>query len=45
MFVKRKQGNGGDGKKVTYNTGDSLVVMDPTNIPALNGFATGDEVG
>ena len=32
-------------KKKTYNTGDSLVVTDPTTNPALSGLTRGERTG
>ena len=32
-------------KKKTYNTGDSLVVTDPTTSPALRGLYSGERTG
>jgi hypothetical protein len=33
------------GAKKTYNTGDSLVVTDPTTSPALIGLSMGERTG
>ena len=35
----------GDGKKEAYNTGDSLVVTDPTTNPALRSLTMGEQTG
>jgi hypothetical protein len=32
-------------EKNTYNTGDSLVVTDPTTDPALRGLTKGEQTG
>ena len=32
-------------EKKTYNTGDSLVVTDPTTSPALRGLSSGEQTG
>ena len=34
-----------NGKNKTYNTGDSLVVTDPTTSPALRGLCLGERTG
>ena len=44
-WSKTKKKNIDKGNKNTYNTGDSLVVTDPTTSPALRGLCSGERTG